>query len=182
MSASSRLAGNTLTPLRRDGLLLTPLRALRHLHCASRTRAPAAPRIVPPPSQLAGSLEPCSCRRDDSIGYCYSYFQNVLVSFAPCCHFLKNSSPVNHSAACSCCGTFLHGPFSGAKNGAPFISSFWASLTPVYLGIDHSYFCVYSNFWQFMERPFMSLTVPDIRIKWFFSSFVRTCLLTHHYR
>lgn len=54
VSASSSLEGDALTPLRRYGLL-TPLRALRHLHCASRTRAPSAPRSdssTPRPNSL----------------------------------------------------------------------------------------------------------------------------------
>lgn len=83
VSASSSLEGNTLTPLRRDGLPPhPPAGAPPPAVCIPQPGHPL-PRavLVPPPSQLTASLEPCSRGRYDSIGYCYSYFQRFLLVF-----------------------------------------------------------------------------------------------------
>lgn len=83
VSASSSLEGNTLTPLRRHGLPPHPPAGARPPAVCIPQPGHLLPRavVVPPLSQLIGSLEPCSRRRDDSIGYRCSYFQTFLSVF-----------------------------------------------------------------------------------------------------
>lgn len=116
--ASFSLEGTTLTPLRRHG------------------PPPHPPAGAPPPAEASATLSPRSFspQRSDSsnpvplpwksravLAQSWRFhwiplvlLSNVHVSFSPCCHFLKNSRPVNHSVACFCCCTFLHWPFSDA--------------------------------------------------------------------
>lgn len=83
VSASSSLEGNILTPLRRHGLPPHPPAGARPPAVCIPQPGHLLPRavVVPPLSQLIGSLEPCSRRREDSIGYRCSYFQTFLSVF-----------------------------------------------------------------------------------------------------
>lgn len=124
-----------MTPLRRHGPPPHPPAGARPPAEAS-ARAPAPPRgdsstparSLGVPSRLA--------RTRPSRWIPFLSLTNVLVSFPPCCHFLKNSRPVNCSVAVSAAVPFSAGGSQTLQAGRPPLL-LGASCAPVYLFIDN---------------------------------------------